>query len=157
VSGYWHILPDNLDGLSDLQQLSFGNAEAGFRAVFDAWETRYIEGVPAFDGAPLLWSELSRSPGANPTLLAARFQTEFKLSAGFMRTANAQVNGGRFQSLSRYSEDLNKLPKFKGIGHFWRHKDSHLARTLNKMRSKGGQTWFDGKRTYSSLKHLVLL
>jgi hypothetical protein len=155
-SGSFDPLPDNLVGLSDLQQLSFGNAEAAFNAVLDA-RTSYIAGLPAFDGAPLLWSELSRSPGANPTLLAARFQTEFKLSAGFMRTANAQENGGRFQLLSRYPEDLNKLPKFKGIGHFWRHQDSQLARNLNRMRSRGGQTWFDGKRTYSSLKHLVLL
>jgi hypothetical protein len=156
-SGFWHIFPDNLDGLSDLQQLSFGNAEAGFYAVFDAWETRYIKGLPAFDGAPLLWSELSRSPGANLALLAARFQTEFKLSNEFMNTANAQVNGGRFRSLSKFSAELNKLPKFEGIGHFWRSKGTLLVNTISEMRSTGGQTWFDKRRTCSSLKHLVLL
>jgi hypothetical protein len=154
--GSWDICPDHLDGLSDLQRLSFGNAEAGFDTVLDAWGNSYTAGLPAFDGAPLHWLELARSPEANPALLAATFQTAFKLSDEFMNTANAMANGRDFRLLSGYPEELNKLPKFEGIAHCWRHTNNPLVRAVRLM-PDGAKSWFDNQRTCSSLKHLVLL
>jgi hypothetical protein len=155
--GSWDICPDHLYGLSDLQQLSFGNAEAGFKAVLDAWRTRYIAGKPAFNGEPLRWLELSRSPGANPDLLAVTFQTAFKLSDKFMNTANALANGHDFRALGIYSQELNKLPRFEGIAHFWRGTGTKLVVEVRKMRSTEAPSWFSERGTCSSLKHLVLL
>jgi hypothetical protein len=153
--GGWEC-PDHLNGLSDLQRLSFGNTEAGFNAVLNAWETRYNAGLPAFGGAPLHWLELALSPRANPGSLAATFQTAFKLSDEFMNTANAMANGHDFRLLSMYPEELNKLPTFEGIAHCWRHTNTPVLRAVRLMQN-GAKSWFDEKRTCSSLKHLVLL
>jgi hypothetical protein len=156
VPGGWDICPDHLNGLSDLQRLSFGNSEAGFNTVSNAWRTRYTAGLPAFDGAPLYWVELALSPEVNPASLAARFQTTFKLSEEFMNTANAVANGHDFRLLSKYPEELNKLPTFEGIAHCWRHSNAPVLSAVRQM-PNGAKSWFDHQRTFSFLKHLVLL
>ena len=160
-TGDWEPLQvENFSGLSPEQQLAFANAgspEDVFGTIMDEWQTKYRAGLPAYDGPPLDWAQLSRIAGPDVDSLAASFQSRYDLSPEFMRAANGLKNDGDFRGLATFPDDLNQLPSYQGIAYFWRSLGTKLGRRFQELPITRGRSYFDQERTYSSLKHLVLL